>query len=153
MYVTFCRCTTWVQCQQRPEEGVWSPGNGVKEGCGPLCVYWEPNCQVASVLITEPPLQPLQSIVLISTSLFTTVDLNLWVTHDTLDKHLSSNIFPLWFITVVGFQLGNGINFMVEDHHSMRDHMKGWGPLHYDDSLAEKGDNVALYWDSLFEVL
>lgn len=35
--------TTCMQCPQKPEEGVRSPGTGVRDTCESLCRYWKMN--------------------------------------------------------------------------------------------------------------
>jgi hypothetical protein len=38
-----CSVSMCVQCPQRSEEDVRSPGTGMADDCDPPCVYWELN--------------------------------------------------------------------------------------------------------------
>jgi hypothetical protein len=38
-----CKCTTCLQCLQRPREGTRSSGAGVVDGYELLCGYWNPG--------------------------------------------------------------------------------------------------------------
>lgn len=42
-WLHLCKCTPYVQCLQRPENGVRSHRTGVTEGCEPPCECWKPN--------------------------------------------------------------------------------------------------------------
>ena len=57
---------TWYP--QRTEEGVRTPGTGITDSCEPLCGYWELNLSSLEehpvLLLTEPPLQPLEKLLL-----------------------------------------------------------------------------------------
>ena len=57
-----CLSTTLMQCWQRPDERVGSPGTGAINGYGLSCVCWESNpgpLEDQSVLLpAEPSLQP-----------------------------------------------------------------------------------------------
>lgn len=42
-YLNVCLCTMYMQCSQRPEEGVIFPESGAIDGSEPPCGDWEPS--------------------------------------------------------------------------------------------------------------